>query len=36
MLWVKGGIVIRVCCKKMIKLVKGYFGLKYILYKVVK
>lgn len=35
MLRVKGGIVICKCCKKVFKLVKGYFGLKYILYKVV-
>lgn len=35
MLCVKGGIVICKCCKKVLKLVKGFFGLKYRLYKVV-
>lgn len=36
MVCVKGGIVICKCCKKVFKLVKGYYGLKYILFKLVK
>lgn len=35
MVRVKGGFVVCCCYKKVLKLVRGYFGFKYCIFKIV-